>query len=57
MREGNKIITIESFRCFYLLRACLIKVGSDALVSISDFRIYSNCIVGKVYEKNTWRGQ
>ena len=47
MREGNKIITIELFSCFYLLRACLIKVRSDPLVSISDFRVYSNCIVGK----------
>ena len=28
MREGNKRIIIESFSCFYLLKACLIKVAS-----------------------------
>ena len=55
MREINKIITIETFSCFYLLRACLIKVASEALVSLVDFRAYSNCIVGRDYEKNTWR--
>ena len=49
MREGNKRIIIESFSRFYLLKACLIKVASEALVSLGDFRVYSNCIVGKVY--------
>ena len=49
MREGNKRITIETFSCFYLQRSCHIKVASEALVSLGDFRAYSNCIEGKVY--------
>ena len=49
MREGNKRITIETFSCFYLQRACHIKVASEALVSLGDLRAYSNSMVGKVY--------
>ena len=38
MEEGNIEELSLSHNCFYLPRACLVKVKSEALVSTSDFR-------------------
>ena len=39
MREGYKIIMIESFVFSPCQRACLIKVAIEAFVSTNDFRL------------------